>query len=316
MRSGASRQEPSRQTPMTSGGANRQIGPLLAARGDRAHASGYIMEGPGETERLRAKTQHVLVRRHLDWTGVGRGESFADFGCGTGEVVLAAARLCCPGRVTGVDNNPDRLASLLERAEASGLTHVDSRMACISGVGSTGLKDDAFDHAWARFFLEYQPRPREVLAEMARIVRPGGRVTIIDLEGNGVWHYGMDEDLEAGLSEIVTDLRATGFDPHIGRRLPVMARAAGLIDVRHDVEPYHRIVGRPDAGTAAAWRRKIDGLRASYLNRLFPHKRHLAWVFDAYQQFLLRDDTMTWSLLHLVQGTVPTARAARYAAAR
>jgi ubiquinone/menaquinone biosynthesis C-methylase UbiE len=264
----------------------------------------YIMEGPDETERLRRKTEHVLVGRHLHWAGVHAGESFVDFGCGAGEVALAAARLCSPGRVTGIDGSRERLASLLARAEAQGLTHVDVHPAFVSGVGSTRLPQNGFDHAWARFFLEYQPRPATVLAEMTRIVRPGGRVTLIDLEGNGVWHHGMDGRLEAGLTEVITDLTTTGFDPHIGRRLRHVARATGLVDIRHEIEPYHRIVGRPDSHTAEVWRRKIDGLRTSYLTRLFPHKRHLAWVFDAYQEFLLRDDTMTWSLLHLVQGTV------------
>jgi ubiquinone/menaquinone biosynthesis C-methylase UbiE len=263
------------------------------------------MEGAEETERLRLKTEHVLVRRHLDWAGVLRRESFVDFGCGSGEVILAAAAHCRPGQVIGIDANDGRLSELRCRAAEQGLDNVQLHAASLEGPGSSGLPDDAYDHAWARFFLEYQPRPVEAVAEMTRIVRPGGRVTLIDLEGNGVWHYGMNPSLATGLATVVADLEQTGFDPHIGRRLPAMARAAGLADVRHEIEPYHRIVGRPDELTLALWRRKIQGLRANYLGHLLPGKTHLAWVFDAYLEFLERDDTMTWSLLHLVQGSVP-----------
>jgi ubiquinone/menaquinone biosynthesis C-methylase UbiE len=289
---------------------------MVTGNGERvlAEATGqdgvvYIMEGPAETERLRLKTEYVLARRHLDWAGLRAGQSFVDFGCGSGEVILIAAMRYRAGQVIGVDTNQDRLLAVRRAATLEGLTDVDVHAAALTGLGSSELPSAAYDHCWTRFLLEYQPEPELVVSEMARIVRPGGRVTLIDLEGNGVWHYGMAPALEAGLAEVVTDLRTTGFDPHIGRRLPAIARACGLSDVRHEIEPYHRIVGRPDSDTMAAWERKIEGLRANYLCRLFPEKGHLGWVFDAYIEFLAHEDTMTWSLLHLVQGTVPDSRA-------
>ena len=268
------------------------------------------MEGENETDRLQLKTEHVLVQRHLDWACLAPGQSFVDLGCGSGEVLLAAARRCRPGRVTGIDANEERLAHVRQQAVAEGIRNIDLHAASIAARGSSGQGDDAYDHAWARFFLEYQSQPVDAVTEMARIVRPGGRVTLIDVEGNGVWHYGMDPVLQAGLAEVVADLGKTGFDPHVGRRLPGLARAAGLRKIRHEIEPYHRIVGRPDVWTIASWRRKIDGLRANYLD-LYPERQHLAWVFDAYLDFLERDDTMTWSLLHLVQGTVPPRSTSR-----
>ena len=114
----------------------------------------------------------------------------------------------------------------------------------------------------------------------------------------------MPDELRAGVDAVLADLETTGFDPHAGRRLTSYADAAGLVDIRHEIEPYHRIVGTPDPATAAAWERKIATLRDNYLGRLFPEKTHNAWVFDAFLEFILSEDTMTWSLLHLVQGTV------------
>jgi SAM-dependent methyltransferase len=272
--------------------------------------SPYIMEGAGETERLRLKTEQLLVCRHLDWAGLRPGESFVDFGCGSGDGVLAAARRCLTAPVVGVDRSEQRLDDVRRRALDEGLANVHVHAAFISGPGSSNLADATYDHAWARFFLEYQPEPVSVVVEMSRSVRPGGRITLIDIEGNGVWHYGMDSALQAGVAEVVADLGRTGFDPHVGRRLPAVAAQAELVDVRHEIEPYHRIVGRPDERTMAAWRGKVAGLRANYLDHLFPENTHLAWVFDAYLEFLEREDTMTWSLLHLVQGTVPSVRGA------
>jgi len=74
--------------------------------------------------------------------------------------------------------------------------------------------------------------------------------------------------------------------------------------VRESVEPHHRIIGAPDAPTADAWRRKLGAVKAAY-ERLMPRRAFDAEALDDLHAFILRDDTMTWSLLHLVQGTKP-----------
>jgi SAM-dependent methyltransferase len=174
----------------------------------------------------------------------------------------------------------------------------------ISHRGSSGLPEATFDHAWARFVLEYQPDPVEFVREMARLVRPGGKVTLIDLEGNGTRHFGMSPGLRRELDAILRDLATTGFDPDAGSRLAGYALAAGLVGVRHEIEPYHRIVGRPDAHTLDLWRRKLEILASSY-ERRFPERSPKRDVFAALLEFLASPHTMTWSLLHLVQATRP-----------
>jgi len=273
--------------------------------------SAYIMDSPQEGRRISAKTRSVVVRHHLDWAGLRAGDSFVDFGCATGEVPAAVARLDPRARVLGLDAHEGRLAAARAACARDGLVNVSFAAAQLAGPGSSGLPDDGFDHAWTRFFLEYHPTPVDVVREMARVVRPGGVVTLIDVEGNCVWHHGMDADLHRELDEVIGDLAATGFDPNAGRKLAGYARAAGLVDVRASVEPQHFVVGTPDPDTAAAWRAKVEIIRDNYVSRLCPHKAHKADVFDALLDFLMRPDTMTWSLLHLVQGTKPAPLSSR-----
>jgi SAM-dependent methyltransferase len=264
----------------------------------------YIMDAPGEARRLRIKTEDVLVRRHLDWTGLRAGESFLDVGCGTELVVAQAARIT-GARVTGLDASPERLIAARDACRRAGLFNVEFRAAEIRGLGSSGLPAESFDHVWARFFLQYQPDPLTTVRELARLVKPGGKLTLIDLEGNGTRHFGMDTELQRGLAEILADLAQTGFHPDVGAKLPDLAAAAGLLEIRHELEPYHRIVGTPDPSTAAAWQLKVAILRDNHLARLVPDTADRAWIFDAFLAFLQRQDTMTWSLLHLVQATKP-----------
>ena len=207
--------------------------------------------------------------------------------------------------MTALDCDEDRLGYAATECRHHGVARVQFRHARIDGPGTSGLPAGCFDHAWARFLLAFVPDPVALVREMARNVRPGGKVTLIDAEGYTSRHFGMPEALRQGLDEVLGDLATAGFDPDAGARLATQADAAGLVDLRHEIEPYHRIVGRPDARTAAALTMEIDALRDSYVRRLFPHKADMAWVFTGLRAFLMRDDTMTWSLLHLVQGTKP-----------
>ncbi len=194
------------------------------------------MQHAAEGERIRAKTDPLVLRHHLDWAGLEAGEAFVDFGCASGEAVREATRRLFLGRIA-------------------------YRQAWIDRLGSSGLESDSHDHAWARFFLEYQHDPLSTVREMTRVVRPGGKVTLIDIDGNCIWHHPMPEKLECRLADVLADLRRTGFDPRIGSKLAGLARRVGLLGVRESIEPHHRIVGAPDEPTAAAWTRKLLTLK-------------------------------------------------------
>jgi ubiquinone/menaquinone biosynthesis C-methylase UbiE len=262
----------------------------------------YIMQHDGEAERIRRKTSTLLTRHHLDWVGLQPGQSFVDFGCASGEVIREAARISGSGRVVGVDGDPKMLAAARQESERLGLSNIEYVQARIGGPGSTKLPENSFDHAWTRFFLEYQKEPLLVIKEMVRVVKPGGRVTLLDINGNCVWHHPLSTDLKRELDEVISDLGATGFDPYIGPKLNPYANAAGLERIIETIEPYHRIVGKPDEEIADQWRRKINGMKLNYTVKLFPDKAHLGRFFDDMLAFILSEDTMTWSNLHLVQG--------------
>jgi ubiquinone/menaquinone biosynthesis C-methylase UbiE len=265
----------------------------------------YIMQHEGEAERIRRKTSALLTRHHLHWLGLKPGQSFVDFGCASGEVVREAARVSGSGKVVGLDGDPNMLETARKESDRLGLSNIEYMQARIGGPGSTKLPDSTFDHAWTRFFLEYQKDPLQVIKEMARVVKPGGHVSLLDLDGNCVWHYPLAPELKRELNEVINDLATTGFDPFIGSKLHSYATAAGLSNVLQTIEPYHRVLGKPDEEIADQWRRKITGLKSNYTVKLFPGKAHLGRFFDDMLAFILSEETMTWSNLYLVQGVKP-----------
>lgn len=267
--------------------------------------SAYIMASPGEPERIRLKTSDALLKHHLDWAHLVKDESFVDFGCASGEVLREVRRRGDSARVVGIDADRAMLDYAAEASRRQGLTGIEYVRALVTGPGSSELPGAALDHAWARYFLEYLPRPVEVIREMARVVRPGGKVTLVDIDGNCILHEPVTAEFTRCLDEVMGVLATTGFDPCIGSKLEDYARAAGLVDLRVRMEPYHWIVGRPDEATCDAWRRKIATIRHAYLTRLAPHDAGKATFFDDFLAHIMAEDTVTWSWSYLVQGTKP-----------
>jgi len=82
------------------------------------------------------------------------------------------------GSVHGVDLTPAMVAKAEETARAEGIGNVSFG---VGDVTALELEDDSFDGAITRFSLHHIPVPGRVLAEMARVVRPGGAVVVADI---------------------------------------------------------------------------------------------------------------------------------------
>ena len=97
-----------------------------------------------------------------------------DLGCGTGQLTETVAPHVT--RVIAVDGSPDMLDAARRRlAECA---NVDVRQ---GDLESLPLDDGALDAAMLSLVLHYSPDPARALREVARVVRPGGRVLIVDM---------------------------------------------------------------------------------------------------------------------------------------
>ncbi|MDR3639704.1 MAG: C-GCAxxG-C-C family (seleno)protein [Humidesulfovibrio sp.] len=109
--------------------------------------------------------------------GAGAGLTAADLGAGTGFVTeaLLAAGLT----VFAVDQSPEMLARLRSKFASVG------RLFALEGAAERlPLPEASVDFVFANMFLHHVDDPRAAIAEMARILRPGGRVVITDLDSH------------------------------------------------------------------------------------------------------------------------------------
>jgi len=107
------------------------------------------------------------------------GGSYLDVGCGTGDIALEILRQSPSSRVIGIDPSEGMLALGREKVQAAG------SVAAISleqgDVLNLRFEDDSFDGAIASFCIRNVTDRKKALAEILRVVRPGGLFVIVEL---------------------------------------------------------------------------------------------------------------------------------------
>jgi SAM-dependent methyltransferase len=156
--------------------AARDRAALARVLEDRAARSRSFFDAVGpEWDALRSVFHDDLLRARAVNLLVPDGLRVLDLGTGTGILALELARLGC--RVVAVDRSKAMLEAARAKLAAEGVSGVDLRE---GDAAALPLPDGELDAAFAHMVLQYLPSPADALAEMARVVRPGGRVVVID----------------------------------------------------------------------------------------------------------------------------------------
>jgi phosphatidylethanolamine/phosphatidyl-N-methylethanolamine N-methyltransferase len=113
------------------------------------------------------------------------GASVLEVGVGTG---LALPSYAAAKRVTGIDLSAPMLELARERAVDAGLRNIEALLEM--DAQATSFADGQFDIAVAMFVASVVPNPRKLVAELRRVVKPGGKILFVNhfaVERGPVW---------------------------------------------------------------------------------------------------------------------------------
>ena len=261
----------------------------------------YIMGSATEGNRLEKKTNRQEMERQLRLVGLEPGMRALDAGAGTGAVARVMANIVGPtGEVTAFDASKVRLRQGEVLAAQEGLQNLTFQS---GDILSPPFARESFDFVWCRFVFEYLADPDAAMDQLVDLVAPGGTLVISDLDGNMVFHDGMDAEIEKTWHRILNSLQDT-FDPHAGRKLYRRFCQRKLRDIQVHCLPYHLFAGAIPEHDLENWQAKLDTIRPQGTKELESAEQYDHFV-EQFVHFLKRPDTFTYSILFVVSGVKP-----------
>lgn len=157
-----------------------------------------------------------VYQRLVGQAGLADGQHVLEIGCGTGNVIIRAKR-SCPG-IDAVGSDPDPSILVRARRKAAGLTGIRFDHAYAQRLP---YADGQFDRVFSSMMLHHvgADAKADVAAEIFRVLRPGGRLHLVDIAGDAHVHHGL-------LARLVK--RNPHFTANIGDAIPRLLRAAGF----------------------------------------------------------------------------------------
>jgi ubiquinone/menaquinone biosynthesis C-methylase UbiE len=150
----------------------------------------------------------MLRKMTVDNALIKPGDSVLDVGCGTGEVTLLAKTRAANGKVYGIDPAPEMIAVARSKAARKKLD-IDFRVGVIEALP---FPDASIDVVTSSLMMHHLPEElkRRGLAEIYRVLKPGGRLLIADFmrpTGSLVNHLFIAFTRHRGLKNGIEDLR-------------------------------------------------------------------------------------------------------------
>jgi ubiquinone/menaquinone biosynthesis C-methylase UbiE len=157
------------------------------------------------------------------------GMEVLDVGCGVGSIALDIAPRVAPGRVVGTDPDEGQLAAARASAAKRSIENVEF---VAGSVGELPFEDSRFDVVYANAVLLYVRDPVGALAEMRRLLRPGGLVAVSDDDMETFVISPDQAELRRGAELFSRAVAHAGGNPRYSRHLRSRLREAGFARVQ------------------------------------------------------------------------------------
>lgn len=197
--------------------------------------STYIHGSSPEEQRRLSLLNDLLNQKCLEELNPTPGDRILDVGCGLGQFSRVVANAVgADGCVLGIERNEQQYKQARKLADDS--EERDLVEFRLGDALELPLKDQelgTFDIAYCRFLLEHLQDPARAVSQMVKGVRPGGRIFLADDDHDYFHPWPEPGGFRSLWQAYVHSYRLLGNDPHIGRRLVLLLREAGLKSIRN-----------------------------------------------------------------------------------
>jgi ubiquinone/menaquinone biosynthesis C-methylase UbiE len=269
------------------------------------------MESPSESERLWVKSNEEQTRAQLLGTGLtsfAHAPTVLDAGSGPGFVGRIMAdeleKRYVGARLVQLDISPDRLEYAKQKIGDRRGVKLDYVTADLQkGIP---LPDASVDYIFCRFVIEYLHKPEAAVAEMNRVLKPGGRLVLADLDYNCLSHYPMSPTMESNIREIVDILvKAKYFDPFAGRKLFHYLRAEKYTNIDVTVSAHHLFYKNLPEADRINWQAKLDMVVQLQKSGTFKMSFDAAEFAREFMAFFTSTDRFSYTPLLIACGVKP-----------
>jgi len=145
-------------------------------------------------EDFMGKWSLLAGQAFLDWLAPAPGLRWVDVGCGNGAFTALLLARCAPKEVHGIDPSEDQLAFARARLARRGRTPATWR---VGDAMALPWADGRFDAAVMALVIFFVPQPARGIAEMVRVIRPGGGVCAYawDILGGGFPYFALQDEM-------------------------------------------------------------------------------------------------------------------------
>jgi SAM-dependent methyltransferase len=164
-------------------------------------------------------------------------------GSGVGAQTITLTTRSPEARFVSVDVSADSIGEARRRTARARLGNVRF---CQADIFSLPFVPASFDHIFVCFVLEHLPDPAAALAVLARLIRPGGTITVIEGDHGSAFFHPDNADARSAIQCLIDLQRKAEGDSLIGRKLYPLLAAAGFEESHVEPRTVYADASRPD----------------------------------------------------------------------